>query len=353
MPRFGGGQPGAPEPPRTRVALLLPLTGPQAPLGRAMQQAAELALFENGSPDVDFLPRDTGGTTAGAAEAARRAVADGARLIVGPLTAAETSAASVAARGGSVPMLAFTNDSAQGGPGVWILGVTPEQQVRRVVGAAISGGARRLGMAGPDNAFGRAMASALRQAAEQAQLPPPVVVLHAPRADAGRVANDLGQQGAGGLDAVLLAEAGATARGIAAQLPNAGLTIPPLRLLGHALWAQEPGLGGEANLVGALFAAPDPQARAAFEARYAAAYGERPPRLVSVAYDAAALAARAVASGRGQPRIESGESIAGADGPLRLAPNGQVERGLALFSVDAAGEPTLVDAAPRPGLFGF
>ena len=38
--------------------------------------------------------RDTGGTASGAAGAARRAVADGARVIAGPLTAAETSAAS-------------------------------------------------------------------------------------------------------------------------------------------------------------------------------------------------------------------------------------------------------------------
>ena len=93
-----GRQPLA-DPPRSRIALLLPLTGPQAPLGGAMQQAAELALFERGNRGVDFLPMDTGGTASGAAAAARRAASDGARVIVGPLTAAETSAASAPASG--------------------------------------------------------------------------------------------------------------------------------------------------------------------------------------------------------------------------------------------------------------
>ncbi|WP_332837815.1 ABC transporter substrate-binding protein, partial [Neoroseomonas rubea] len=65
------------EPSRNRIALLLPLSGPQAPLGAAMQQAAELALFERGSRGVDFLPMDTGGTASGAAAAARRAVGEG------------------------------------------------------------------------------------------------------------------------------------------------------------------------------------------------------------------------------------------------------------------------------------
>ena len=91
------------EPPRSRIALLLPLSGPQAPLGTAMEQAAELALFERGNRTVDFLPMDTGGTTSGAAEAARRAASAGARVIVGPLTASETSAASGPARAARIP----------------------------------------------------------------------------------------------------------------------------------------------------------------------------------------------------------------------------------------------------------
>ena len=57
---------------RTRVALLLPLSGQQAPLGQALQQAAELALFEQNDRRVEFVPLDTGGNAMGAGDAARR-----------------------------------------------------------------------------------------------------------------------------------------------------------------------------------------------------------------------------------------------------------------------------------------
>ncbi|MFC7689590.1 ABC transporter substrate-binding protein [Paeniroseomonas aquatica] len=63
--------------PRTRVGLLLPLTGANRPLGQAMLNASQLALFDQADPAIEFLPRDTGSTPGGAAEAARSAIAEG------------------------------------------------------------------------------------------------------------------------------------------------------------------------------------------------------------------------------------------------------------------------------------
>ena len=337
------------EPPRSRIALLLPLSGPQAPLGAAMEQAAELALFERGNRNVDFLPLDTGGTTSGAAEAARRASSAGARVIVGPLTASETSAASGPARAARIPVIAFTNDAAQAGPGVWTLGVTPAQQVRRVMGAAQSGGARRFGLVAPDDAFGRALAAAMRAEAATWGLGEPVILLHAARANPTSVAQDLANRAGGGLDAVMIGSSGSAARGIAAALGPAGFSEPAPRILGHALWAQDSGMGQEVALQGALFAAPDPRSRARFDARYEGAFGERPPRLAGIAYDAAGVAARVVLTPRGQTGPNTGEVFDGVDGPIRLQPDGVVQRGLALFAIEAMGEPRMVEGAPQPG----
>ncbi|MBW6398428.1 penicillin-binding protein activator [Roseomonas sp. HJA6] len=340
------------EPPRSRIALLLPLSGPQAPLGAAMEQAAELALFERGNRNVDFLPMDTGGTASGAAAAARRASQEGVRVIVGPLTAAETSAASGPARAARIPILAFTNDSAQAGSGVWTLGVTPAQQVRRAMGAAQSAGARRFALVAPDNAFGRVLAAAMRTEANTWGLTDPVILLHSARANPPTVAQDLASRAPGGLDAIMIGSTGATARAIAAALGPAGFAEPAPRLLGHALWAQDAGMGQEPALVGALFAAPDPDSRARFDARYEGAFGERPPRLAGVAYDAAGVATRVVLTPRGQAGPNTGEVFDGVDGPIRLQPDGIVQRGLALFSVEAMGEPRMIESAPRPGSAG-
>ncbi len=334
---------------RERVGLLLPLSGGNRALGEAMLNAAQLALFDQQDPRVELLPRDTGGTPAGAAEAARAALGEGARAFAGPLTLGETAAAAGPARGARAPLLAFTSDASQAAPGVWVLGLTPAEQAERMAEAAAARGARRFGLLAPDDEFGRRLAAALRARLSLAGLPAPVTVLHPPRGDAAAAAQELaGLAGPEGLDAVLLGEAGERARAAAAALAAA---LPrPARLLGTALWLQDRTLAQEPALHGAWFPGPDPAARQRFEARYQGAFGERPPRLAGVAYDATALAARTVRDGFGQPPV--GEAMMGADGPIRLLPDGLARRGLAILAVDPSGEPALVEPAPVPPVAG-
>jgi ABC-type branched-subunit amino acid transport system substrate-binding protein len=365
VPRASFGRPMAPylggaevpaEAPRTKVAVLLPMTGPQAPLGIPMLNAATLALFDSGVRGVELVPRDTRGSPGGASEAARAALAEGASVVVGPLTGSETTSAAGQARTAGVPVLAFTNDVQQGGNGVWVVGVTPSQQVRRLLAAAQSAGVSRIGLAAPEGAFARQLAAALRNASSEAGLPPPVVVTYPNSASrtqaAGLVASQAGSEG---LEMLILGEGGAQAREMATALAGAGLTSPPLRVAGTALWAGDTALGSEPALAGAWFPGPDPAARANFEGRYQAAFGERPPRLAATAYDAAAVALRAAqGSAPGIPlRLPLGEPIQGADGALRVLPDGQVQRALAVYALEPGFEPRVVEPAQLPGAVGF
>ena len=270
-------------------------------------------------------------------------------MLTGPLTAAETAAAAGIARAGRLPLLAFTNDSAAAGNGVWVLGVTPAQQVDRMVAAAMAAGATRFALLGTEDEFGRRMAQALRARLASVGLPIPFMLLHPPRTDMAQAMRDLGAlAGEAPVDALLLVETGQAARNAAIALPGVFPRAP--RILGTALWAQDSSLTQEPALAGAWFPAPDPQSRQNFESRYQAAFGERPPRLAGLAYDAAGLAARAARDGSGV--LPVGEAFLGADGPLRLLPDGQVARGLAVFALDPSGEPRLVQPATVPGAAG-
>jgi ABC-type branched-subunit amino acid transport system substrate-binding protein len=332
---------------RERVALLLPLSGQNRQLGQAMLNAAQLALFDQGDPGIELLPRDTGGTAAGAAEAARAALAQGARSFAGPLTLTETASAAQAVRSGRASMLAFTNDASQAGGGVWVLGLTPAEQAERITAAAAAAGARRFGLLAPADELGRRLSMGMQTRLSALGLPAPVVLLRPPRGDAAAAARDLAAQaGPEGLDAVLLGESGASAKAAAAALASA-LPTPP-RFLGTALWTGDAALAGEPALADAWFPAPDPAARAGFESRYMTVFGEKPPRIAAVAYDATALAGRAARFG--SPPV--GEAMMGADGPIRLLPGGMAQRGLAIFALDASGQPRLVQPAPVPGAAG-
>src|SRR5690349_7686618 len=86
-PKPTGPQPGSPTTAsgKARIALLLPLSGGSAPIGQAMQQAAEMALFDTGAKELALAAYDSGETGDQAVEAYKKAQTDGAALILGPL----------------------------------------------------------------------------------------------------------------------------------------------------------------------------------------------------------------------------------------------------------------------------
>ncbi len=372
----GTGKTGGP------VALLLPLTGTYADVGQVLENAAKLAMAGTGAPALDI--RDTGSTPEGAAAAAQAAIAAGDGIILGPLTSAEVHAVTPIAQAAQVNVLAFTNDGAAAAPGVWTLGITPAEQVQRVVQNAADAGRTQVAALLPDNDFGHSLAAAL--SAETASLGEPgVQVTFYPSgsftglttaikqmsdfADRGqsiedkiKAAQDLntaaGREQARELqhqqippppfNALFIgAMDGTTLDEIANFLPYYYVSQPQVQFLGPAGWgAIAPALAQTSVFNGALYAAPDPANAAAFDGKYQSTYGAPPPAIADIAFDAAAIARLAAAGGGYTTTVLTDPSgFAGTDGVLRLNPNGQVQRGLAVFQV-APGGPTV--AAPAP-----
>ncbi len=381
-PTAAGPQSGTTAPVGRRVALLAPLTGPNAESGTALAQAAKLALDMPGAPALDVI--DTQGTPDGAAAAAQKAIAAGAGLILGPLTAPETAAAAGPATAAGVGMLAFTSDAAQQRPGVWVLGLTPQQQVRRLVLASMTQGKSRFAALLPPSEFGRAMSDALVQAVSSAGAATPDIHTVEGSMQAANVAvRDVsgyaarrgpidaqikaaraartaeGRKEAAELsrkaippppfDSLLLAATGDQLGQIASLLPYYDIDQPAVRVLGPALWANPAARGG-AELTGAWYAAPDPAARSAFDQQYTQRFGVPAPGLADLAYDAAAIA-RVVASAGGfsLASLARPEGFAGVDGVLGLQPDGSVKRGLALFEIQRGGAQMI---EPAPDVLG-
>jgi hypothetical protein len=345
-----------------------------------MLQAAQLALGAPGAPVLDA--KDTGGTPQGAAAAAQQAIAAGDGLILGPLTSLETAAVAPIARQANVALLAFTNDPAQAQPGVWTLGITPGQQVRRLVAAAQAQGKSQFAGLLPDSDFGHAMGQALTQATASNGLPPPNLRFYA-RGMAGinAAARDLsdyanrrgpidaqirqaralgtpeGRRQAQELakssipppsfNALLLADTGAEPLGeIAAVLPYYDVDRSQVQILGPALWASPS--SGSGQFPGAWYAAPDPAARAGFEQAYTAKYGSPPPPLADLAYDAASIVRVLGGQGFSIAALTQPSGFVGADGWFGLLSDGQVRRALALFAIERGG-PQMIEPAPQSG----
>jgi ABC-type branched-subunit amino acid transport system substrate-binding protein len=362
------------------VALLLPLTGPHAGLGRAMQDAAVLAISELAAPNLVLLPRDTGGTPAGARAAAETALQQGARLILGPVFRDAVLAVAEAARPRRVPVIAFSTDRTVAGNGVYLLGFTPGQQIERVVLFAAARGLTRFAALSPNSPYGYAVVQELQTAlaanglamigaefyaadgsgaeaavkslaqrdARRAQLNRRRAELRGigdaqARRELKRLEN-AGTYGELPFQALLLPEGGDVLRQVAPLLPY--YDVDGVRLLGTGLW-DDASLAREPALAGGWFAAPAPAVAEDFKRSFEAAYGRKPPRLASLAYDAAALAAVLAQSGsRFDPdTLETPSGFNGSDGIFRFGPDGIAERGLAILEIGAGGIK-VVDPAP-------
>ncbi|MDE1900096.1 MAG: penicillin-binding protein activator [Alphaproteobacteria bacterium] len=328
-----------------KVAILLPLSGRNAALGQAMLNAAQQAVFDSAAPNFALQPHDTA-AAGGAAAAAQQAVDGGAQLIIGPLFASNIPAVEKIAAGANIDMLPLSSDTALAQRGVYVMGLAPAAQVDRVVAYAAARGIRRFAALVPSTPYGALVDGAFRQAVLRHGGTVVDDETFTTAQDIGSAVKNLAQL-RDQIDGLFLPESGANLKIATDQLTASGFAAAQMHIMGTGLW-DVPGLGQQnPMLVGAWYAAPDPAARHNFVAAYAAAYGQEPPRLATLAYDATALAA--VLAKRGgrydDAALMNPNGFAGLDGIFRLHPDGSVERELAVDQVTADGAQ-VIDRAP-------
>ena len=128
-----------------------------------MKNAAEMALAEFNSPNVQLLVKDDGGTSGGAQQAAQQALAEGAEIIIGPLFAHSVGVVGAAARQRGVPVIAFSTDASVATRGVYLLSFLPESDVDRIVDYAIASGKRSFAAMLSEGAYGNVVEGEFKQ----------------------------------------------------------------------------------------------------------------------------------------------------------------------------------------------
>lgn len=343
------------------VALLVPLTNANARVaadGAAIANAARMALSERGGELIDLRVFDTRGDAAGAAGAAAQATGGGARLILGPLFGANTPAVGEVARNAGTHAISFSTDTAVAGGPVFISGFTPEGEVRRILGYAARQGITNVGVYAPEVPYGEAALRGVRRYAAESGVR---IVAEAtyPRSfqDIERtVPAFVAEAQGGGAQALLLPDFGEGLPTVASFVDFHGMPQPSTRYLGIGQWAARSTLN-ETTLQGGWFAGADPDATASFSARYRVRFGDSPPFVAVLGYDAASMAvelvSEAIATRSADPftreAITRPQGFRGGVGAFRFRPDGQVERGLAVLEVGVGSFLTLEPAVTSFG----
>lgn len=332
---------------RHRVALLVPLSGPNAGVGQSLANATQLALLDSRNERIRITTYDT---ATGAAAAAQQAIADGNRLILGPLLADDVRAVTPVARRAGVPVVSFSNDASAAGNGAYLMGYAPAQSIARVVDYARDQGVTSFGALVPNGVYGERVSTAFLRAVE---------------ADGGRVVSlQTYDRVPGSITAAIVR----MTRGAPYQAiligdgaGPAAAAVPVIRkngmggahILGTELWNSDSTIGSKPALNGAWFASVSGGLYRRYAGNYRARFGTAPFRLSSLGYDAVLLTIRIagdwpVGTPFPEDRLHDRGGFAGIDGAFRFGRDNVAERALEVQEIRGG---TAVTVSPAPAGF--
>ncbi len=338
------------------VALLVPSGSGQAgdaALAQSLENAARLAMSDLPNVQIDLRVYNTAGNASTASAVAQQAVADGAKIIIGPVYAQAANAAGLAVLNNNVNVLSFSNNTSIAGGNVFVLGPTFQNTANRLVDFAGRQGKNSTVIVHSNDSAGELGRSTIAAALGGSRV-----------SNAGSVGYDRSQQGvinavptvkatvdSTGADSVFLTATTAGALPLFTQLlPEAGISPATTQLIGLTRWdipAQTLELPG---VQGGWFALPDPGKAQSYRQRYNATYGEAPHPISGLAYDGIAAIGALVAQGKSDAltgaALTQNAGFQGVGGIFRLRSDGTNERGLAVATIQNK-QVVVIDPAPQ------
>jgi ABC-type branched-subunit amino acid transport system substrate-binding protein len=338
-----------------KVALLLPLSGDSglATVGTSLANASKLAMaFIEQNPNIGenitITLRDTGSTVEGATAAASAAVQDGAKLILGPLRADQVTAAGAVARSAGLPLIGFSNNPTAASPGVYLLSVLPDMEMKRSLNYVKDQGRRGIAGVFPATDFGQAQETAFRQQAIGAGFAPAAIYTFSSVQEAQQIISQALPLIQRGMIATLFLPDRATAPSFGALLSQAGISPDALQIVGSADWEGDPTIAASPQLLGAIYPAVDSSGLATITPDYQAMFGSHPHPLATIAYTATILAnvnTLSLATPPYNPALMTmATGFNGRDGVFRFLGNGKSEYALAIKKL-APGGSAVIDGA--------
>ncbi|WEK47047.1 MAG: penicillin-binding protein activator [Candidatus Andeanibacterium colombiense] len=332
---------------RHRVALLVPLSGPNSDVGQAIANAATMALLDTSADSIRITTYDT---ATGADSAAARALSDGNKLILGPLMSDDVTPVLARARPAGVPIITFSNDSSVAARDVFVMGISPDASIAQTVDYAAKRSSRKFAILVPAGDYGVRAEAAYRSAVSRSG----GTIVARDTYDRGNTSIISAAQRLkkkGGFDTILLAESARLSIQAAGAVRAAGAATP--QLLGTELWSGDASIASSAALRGALFSSVSDGRFGQFAESYRSRFGTAPHRIATLGYDAVLLTIRLARNwkpGTTLPteRLVQSDAFLGVDGAFRFRSNGVIERAMEVRQV---GKGRIDVVSPAPAKF--
>lgn len=327
----GSGESGGAPVASSRIACMLPLSGPYADYGLRSLNGLKLGLGERAA---ELIVRDTRGAPQTAREVLEGLIKDQDVIaVIGPLRSEVAESVASAAEVAGLPMLLLSQRDAKPGRFVFQIALTPTIQAAALSRFAVKElELSRFGILHPGDVYGSVLAEAFKR--EVARNNARVVGMQSYPAGAREFAVERLSvkqwHEKDGLEAVFLPDSAETAGLLGGELRRA---TPQLALLGGSAWndrkaLSDVSLGLEGGIfVDGFFEASNRPATRTFVEAFENAYGSTPGILEAQAYDAGRIARRVLSLG-GRNRNDFATHLAtlgdydGASGHMRFTSGG-------------------------------
>lgn len=329
-----------------QVALLLPLSGQNAALGKSLRQAAEMSLFDGADVNLRLLPLDTKGTPAGTQEATKIALSKDVDIILGPVFSQNAQAMKPLLQASRVPVVTYSTDLSLAEPGFFVFGFDVIEQIRAIMHYAIGKDITSIVAILPNNQYGSIVEKELQTLSSMGHLTMRKILKYeSVDRDFAEIAAEIKASDAQGL---FIPEGGTALRSILASLRHHDVDLKKYQLLGTGQW-DSPQVLQIRDAEDGWFANPSMGDRITFEGRYSQTYGHMPHRLASLAYDSVSMVAALARSHKENPftidSMTQSHGFVGVDGLFRILPGGDTQRSLAIFQIENSSLKTLQDAS--------
>ena len=348
---------------KTTVSMMLPLTGTWASTGENFQKAALLALDENPTAPVRILFFDTKSTEEGTKQAYKWAMAQKPDIILGPIFSTEFKALPKPSLS-TQPVLGYTSDNTLLNSERASMAVLIPEQVQEIVHQSCKAGKKKLAVIGPEGKTGEIVMNTLDKAisscpgmvlnkyalypsekpdmSEEIQTILPTFI-NPRKKDLTNKEKELlatPMQKRLAFDSLLIFEDGTKLTQVMSILAFYDVTpnVVPIYALANAKNLKDPSLNG--------ILMTDLPSDTLFTEKYQQAFGKKPLRLASLAYDSVGWIAKESENGSVSLKtLRNNGPYNGIDGLIRLNPDGSNNRGLRIIRKTAKG---IVEAVPAP-----
>lgn len=352
---------------KVKIAALLPLSGKNKELGNAMLNSIILSLFENDQQNIELAMFDSSNLR----KAANDIIAQNIKIVIGPIFSTDVEHFHYMMKDQNVTIISFSNNQDLANKkGVFLMGFLPEQQIERITGYAVLQGKEDFALIAPSNQYGKKFAEILDQMVkrkdgnlvaselyansskdlEKAVFKAVNSYIIAPSA-AGVSRKKLKDEDKFYANVILIPESGATLTKIVKLIKSYNTSEREIQIVGSSNWDDISTLNNP-DLIGGWFTSSDPVRYKEFERTYYQTYNKIPPRISSIAYDAALAAIEVIRKSENKEitpedfvnykSVKNG--FIGVDGLFRFLPNGLVQRNFAVLEIEN-GKFQVIDGA--------